>query len=491
MKTAMVSNKLYWLTVVVVLIFAVLLRIKDINRPLLDAHYFRQTQTATVVKNFYLSGIDFIYTKLDIFGDGRQQVLILEFPFFQAVTALASNILGLHDYVGRLVSMLFGIAGGITLLLIVNKLFTNKVIGIVTLVFFIFNPLNFYFQQAYLIESTVIFLHLLSLYLWIKYTEAKRNNWMIFASIITAIASVQKNVYAPFLFIPILSILFIKIGRKQFVKFRWLPGILFSILILLVWQYYTDLTNLANGHSNFTLGDQSQRLWNFGTLNERFDIRTWIFRLNFIQNSVTKLQWPVFMVGIFLLLRRKVKEKSVLLAWLSATVLYYLVLFRIQSHDYYFMLVLPVFSIIAAYGLIEMFKLIKNKYIYAFLIGSYLFLFAYKSIQNAGMYFRIDDKMLSRLNTYNSVIKPGGNILFILQENDWNSVYSYYTGHKGIIIAAANVSAESVDQYSKQGYRYAVIDSVVSLNTIKNNSPELLDKYDRLLLKDDLAILAI
>ncbi len=499
MKTGRFPNFWYWFIITFILVFSFLLRLQNIDRPLLDAHYFRQTQTATVARNFYLSGIDLFHTKLDIFGDGKEQILLLEFPFFQAIVAILSQLLGFHDYVGRFVSLFFGIAGAIILVLIVNKLFSNKNIGLIALVFFIFNPLNFYFHQVYMIESTVIFLHLLSIFLWLKYTEIKRNKWLILASLFTAIAAIHKIVYAPFLLIEILSILYLKLGKQKFKKFRWLPGILFIIFVLLTWQYYTDVTNLANGHSNFTSGDAGQSLWNFGTLNERFDLKRWILKLKFIQNSVTKYQWPVFILGIYFLIRKKNKVKAILFALLLAMVFYYLLLFRIQSHDYYFMLILPVFSIIAAFGLSEVVRIITDNFLVKrkvnnliiFLIGMYLSLFTYKSVQNARMYFKIDEEMLARLNTYKNVINNPGNILFIFEQYDWNSVFTYYTGHKGIIVAIDNVSVKTIEQYKIKGYKYVIVDGVAVASKMNNTFPDILNKYKRLLSTDNLIILSI
>ncbi|HPP13462.1 MAG TPA: hypothetical protein PKW42_12105, partial [bacterium] len=44
----------------------------QIQQPLLDTYSFRQTQTATIARNFYRHGIDFFKTELDIFGPGEE-----------------------------------------------------------------------------------------------------------------------------------------------------------------------------------------------------------------------------------------------------------------------------------------------------------------------------------------------------------------------------------------------------------------------------------
>lgn len=489
----------YWFVVAVILFFSFFLRIKNINRPLLDAHYFRQTQTATVTRNFYLKGVDFFHTELDIFGNGKEKTLLLEFPFYQATVTLFSYLLGFHDYVGRLVSLSFTFLSGIIIILIANKLFPDKFIGLAALVFFIFNPLNYYFHQAYMIESTVIFLHLFSIYLWIKYTESKDYFLVISATIITSLAYIHKNIYAPFLLIIILGILYFRLKKAEFKLLHWLPATLISLFILFAWQYYVNITNFQNGHSNFTLSSASQQLWNFGTIGERFDRENWLQKLNFIQNSVTKFQWPMFLVGIILLVTKKLKTKLILLIWLGATVLYYLVFFRIQSHDYYFMFATLIFSIISAYGLVAIVKLANKKFmnkkynlnISILILFLYLFLFSYKSIQNSKLYFHIDYDMQFRLKSYNSVLKNGGNVLFVLPEYDWNSVYTYYTGHKAKVITAKDISDDIISQYAKIGYDYVIIDGIDAVKTVEMKNLISNDRYNKLLSGNELLILDI
>lgn len=489
--------KRYWTFVILVLVLSYIPRIPNINRPLLDAHYFRQTQTATVARNFYLGGIDFFHTKLDIFGEGKEQVLILEFPIYQSVVTLFSRLLGFHDYVGRLVSLVFAGLSGIVLVLITNKLFSDKNIALTALVFFIFNPLNFYFQQTFMIESTVILLYLFSFYAWLKFSRNKETKWLIIASSFTAVAFIHKVVYSPFLFISILGVLVFGMDRKELKKWKCLPGLLFSLLIVIIWQYYVNIQNLENGHSNFVTGSGSQFLWNFGTLSERLEPSAWLSKLSFVQNSVTKYQWPVFLAGIIFLAVKKEKGRFIVFSWVLAMALYYLTLFRIQSHDYYFMLVTPIFSIIAGYGLTGFIKLIftkikLGKYQFAEItIIIYLSLFTFKSVNNSKQYFRIDESMLNRLNIYNSVITKPGNILFVLPEYDWNSVYTYYTGRKGKVLSAKDISPQIIKQYSVNGYKYAVLDGISTLKQIGRTYPELLNDYHNLLIRDDLVILNI
>ncbi len=190
----MVKANIWHLLIFLIIIFSVLVRLSNINLPLLDAHYFRQTQTATVARNFYYDGIDLLHPRIDIFGTGRGSVLVMEFPLYQTLVASLSYIVGFSDKVGRLISILFGIAGGLILMLLVKQLFKDRTLAVISMVFFLFTPLNIFFQQAFMIESTVVALHIFSLYSWVKFCDRKSNRWYVLSIITTTLAWLQKSV---------------------------------------------------------------------------------------------------------------------------------------------------------------------------------------------------------------------------------------------------------------------------------------------------------
>src|SRR3989344_5337350 len=105
MKSRIISsfkgNIFYKLVILTIIFLAVNVRLKNINQPLVDSHYFRQTQTATVVRNYNRHGIKIISPELDILGIGKEKVLILEFPFYQVIVASLSKIFGFSDSLGR------------------------------------------------------------------------------------------------------------------------------------------------------------------------------------------------------------------------------------------------------------------------------------------------------------------------------------------------------------------------------------------------------
>jgi len=468
------KNLIYSILVILILVASFFTRSGYLDEPLLNAHYFRQTQTATVAKNYYLDGIDLFHPKLDIFGVGEKQILVLEFPLYQAIVAIFSHVFGYSDRIGRLVSIFFGLSSGYVLLLLVNKITKRKIFGLISLVFFMFSPLNIFFQQSFMIESTVIALQIFSLFTWWKFSEKGRNSWLLMSIVVTAAAFLQKSVYAPFVILPILAITYKKLRETWEFRSKFIFGMISCLLILFLWQRYADNTNEIHGHTFFTSSNQGLFLWNFGTIKERLEFGIWIGRLRLIQNDITKIISPFFLVGIIKLIKDRSKGYLIWICWLVSMIIYYLLFFRIQSHDYYFMPIIPIICIFASYGLVYIFSInvfgkINWKYlsIYRYILIALLLIFyMYKGYLNSRPFFYIDYNMQNKLELMKKSMNKTGSVLFVIPNYDWNSVYSYYTGKKGLIIGASDYTSQQINNLKKQGYRYIVLDGVKDIFSV-------------------------
>ena len=72
--------------VVAVLAALVVYVAPTLDRPLLEKHAFRQTQTAYTARIFHEQGIDLLHPKVPVLGEPLE--VPFEFPLFQALAAL-------------------------------------------------------------------------------------------------------------------------------------------------------------------------------------------------------------------------------------------------------------------------------------------------------------------------------------------------------------------------------------------------------------------
>src|SRR3990172_12922435 len=89
MGEACEAGRLEALTVVGALAIAVAVRAPTLDQPLLEAHSFRQTQTAYTALVFHEQGIDLLHPKMPVLGAPFE--VPFEFPLFQAGASLVMD----------------------------------------------------------------------------------------------------------------------------------------------------------------------------------------------------------------------------------------------------------------------------------------------------------------------------------------------------------------------------------------------------------------
>ena len=98
-------NLIIWLGLIIFL--ALLVRSYHMAYPLNDIHCFRQTQTAGLIRDYYREGIDMLYPTMITLGDPGY--VVLEFPLYQAISAILYHVFSPNVIYARLASIFFGL----------------------------------------------------------------------------------------------------------------------------------------------------------------------------------------------------------------------------------------------------------------------------------------------------------------------------------------------------------------------------------------------
>jgi len=199
----------------------------QINTPILDTYSFRQTQTATVVRNFYKNGINFFKTELDVFGKGNDNILLLEFPVYQAIVCLFYKLLRPSEIWGRIVSIIMAYIGSFFLYKLLLLLTEDLTFSLLTVFLYLSIPINIHFNRTFLMEPTVMATITGFLY-FLTYGILKENIYFwILGIIISSISFLHKSLYGPFFFIPVVYLITFK--NKKFNKFILLLSLLIPL----------------------------------------------------------------------------------------------------------------------------------------------------------------------------------------------------------------------------------------------------------------------
>ena len=322
---------------ILILVFIFLLtfglRLYKINNPVADWHSWRQADTAAVARNFVKDRFNLFYPQADSFVPNNDlgltnpdRLFLNEFPFYNALVAVLYKIFGINPALARLVSVSFAGLGAVFLYLLTAGLF-GPAIGLTAGLYYAVNPYNIYYGRVIMPDPIFVSLSIISLYLFVNFK-------FILFSFVFALALLVKP-YAIFILLPCF---YWAVVSHKLKTFCWT---LVALLPLALWRLYIFLV---------PEGSFSSR-WLYNETNIRFTgafFRWLIFdRLNRLIFATGG--FVLFIVGI--LNSYLNKTRGLIFVWLLSVMLY-MTIFAMGNvtHDYYQLPLLPVGSILVAFG---------------------------------------------------------------------------------------------------------------------------------------------
>ncbi len=438
--------------------------------PLLDKHSFRQTQTAMVTRNFLRHGINPLRPELDMFGRGKERFLLLEFPLYQMAVASIYHIFGMNEKWGRLISIFMGYLGAFFLYKLVRLLTESKPLAYSTAFFYLATPLNLYYFRTFMMESTVVGLCLIGLYFLTRGVVKESYKYWWIGLIIMSIAFIHKGTYGPFYVVPVF---FLVLSRRESIRRKWIWMITLGIpfLLLFIWQGYTQIVNQNWGHGYFSLHNPLYRTWNFGVWKDRFSWNMWKPRLGGIFKDVlTPAGFILSLFGLFTL--RRIKSSAFFYIWGISELFYSLILFRIQSHNYYQIILTPLSSLFLAQGVLFIKETtsglfcFKNKDIFPHKLkivlknGGLVLLalsWIFYSFHFSSRFLKIDTRQQEIAQFIKLTTPPDAMLAIVFPHYDWNPVYLYYADRKGIHLGANEIEGKKLVDVVKDKIDYLVL----------------------------------
>ncbi|MCX7917801.1 MAG: glycosyltransferase family 39 protein [bacterium] len=438
-----------------IFLFFLPILVYHINIPILDTYSFRQTQTATVVRNFYKNGINFFKTELDVFGEGEERYLLLEFPIYQAIVCIFYRIFFPSEIWGRVVSIIMAYIGTFFFFKLLLLLTSDVNFSLLATFIYLSIPINIHFNRTFLMEPTVIATILGFLYFF-SYAILKGNiyYWLI-GIIISSISFLHKALYGPFFLIPIIYLAIFK--NKKFNKFILLLSLLIPIGLMFRWQMYCEEMNLAYGHFSLTLADKAYRIRNFGTLAERFIFETYKQGiLNLFPELLTHLTLIPTGIGLFMIRNRENYKYFYCLA--ISSFLFYFILIKVQCHHYYNMVITPIVSIFCTEGLLYLQRFFKNYYSKKTFLITFLFFNLLLSLKFAYRYHKFDAPLALQIGEIvKRETKLDEYIIICFPNYDWNSAYVYYSERKGLHIGSTDLNENKIKNLIRKNYSLLIL----------------------------------
>lgn len=334
---------------------AALMHLPTLAQPLLEAHPFRQTQTAFTALIFHERGIDLLHPKLPVLGTPWE--VPLEFPLFQAVASLLMDAGFGPDVATRTTGLLMFMITGLLTWVLARRV-GGRAVGLITLGTFLFSPLGLLWSRAALIEYLATALGL-GYVLMSTHWAARDGSWLRWSSMVAlgALAMMVKVTTGALYLMPVvimggiaLRAMRVRGALTMRVAFMGVLALALPLGAGLLWTRHADDVKAA---SEFAAQFTSANLtaWNFGTLAQKLDPFAWaafLGRANVLEYGGLMLVWtPLTIVAAWRTARWGLAVSSVVAVWAGPIVftnLYFV-------HDYYLAATSPFVAIGFGLGL--------------------------------------------------------------------------------------------------------------------------------------------
>ncbi len=165
------------------------LRLLWIRAPLLDAHRWRQADTAAIARNLYEGRFNIFYPEVD--WGGRDGYVESELPLVPALAAGLYELFGPHDYLGRVVAMVFSTATIVALFCLATELLGASG-GLAAAFLLAVSPAAVFFGRTFMPDSPMLFFWVAGVFAFVRYfrTGSRRALWL--GSVAMALACLIK-----------------------------------------------------------------------------------------------------------------------------------------------------------------------------------------------------------------------------------------------------------------------------------------------------------
>ena len=314
-------------------ILAVAVRLILIDQPYIDRWSWRQSDVASIARNFGENGFHFAHPQIDWAGDAPGYVGT-EFPILPFVAAICYKFAGVHEWIGRLQAVIFFAASLPFFFLLVREIFGDTA-AIWATFFYGFAPLNVFAGRSFMPDVPSLSLALIGLYFFLRWIDGEKSTSLFAAATVILFALLIKLpsaiIGAPLLF------LVSQKWRWNFVRqpTLWLFATI-TILPSIAWYWHAhQISEKFYPHHFFGAG---------GIRIEKFSWYWKIVRLSGI-SSLTPILSAFALTGLFVAPRGKYAR--VFHWWLAATILFIIVVGYGNRHPWYQLPLVPIAAVFA------------------------------------------------------------------------------------------------------------------------------------------------
>jgi 4-amino-4-deoxy-L-arabinose transferase-like glycosyltransferase len=326
-----------------------LLRLRGFHDPILDHPGWRQGDTAAIARNFATLQFNIFFPQVDYDGPPPNYVE-LELQIVPFLAACGYKLFGIHEGIGRLISIAFGLGTIVVTGAFARWLFRSALAGLCAAAIFTALPGSIYYARTFMPDTTMVFFFTAAIYACCRYYwDEDERSWRGFpaAALLLALAFLAKPV-AVIAIVPIGCAALARYGRRATLVRPQTYALLAVAFVPLAvygrfehahaeWDWASGITEKhvipsLRGALTSTRGFAS-KLAGVGVA-ARLLARTMLGPFG-----------VAFLIAGFALGYRR-REAAILYGWLGAALIYVYVVVTVERVDYYMYPFLPLAAIV-------------------------------------------------------------------------------------------------------------------------------------------------
>ncbi len=432
--------------VFMIVLWSLAVHLHGLFSPLLDYHAYRQCQTASMARNYVRHGMHFLSPEVDT--EGQPVRAATEFPIYSYILAGTYKVFGVHEILGRLLSMAFAAWGAVFLYLFVRRRLGERIALWSALVVCAI-PVHLYFTRTVMPDPLALWGFLGFLYYGDRWLFVNRQGRTWFCAILLgALAPLLK---LPYLYIlgPLWVVLgYERFGREFLKNIAWWSALFCIFIATGAWYHYAKTAPVPL--LPLTMKDYLANL---------APVFTWsLWQNQFISRVpelVTTYSGLLFaIVGFYYY--RKAKAFSFFAAWLVVSVIYVALLGDYGLiHRYTLLPLAPMAAVWIACGITSLWEHTKNHPLTAALALLLILGIPAHAALRVAHWYRVEYPYVARVHaTLLRKSKPGDLVLVSSHERP---EILYYIDHYGYGVQPDSWRPQDVSGVFHLGVRFVLL----------------------------------
>jgi hypothetical protein len=456
MTDAPTHGRRAWIACAVLLGIAAIARLPTLGQPLLEAHAFRQTQTALTALIYHQQGIDLLRPQLPVFGP--PWMVPFEFPLFQAAASLLMDAGIGPDTAMRSMGLATFLLTGALLFGLLRHV-TGDITAVIGLIAFLFSPFGLIFGRTSMIEYLATAGSVGFLWAGVAWADRGAVGAHAGAMVAGSVGTLTKIATGGFYLLPLLFYRGrLPMSRSHLALLAVL--MIVPLAVALAWTSYADRVKLAGEATAWlAVGGGAMRDWNFGDVADRFDLGKWGQVLRPLTANLTGFLLPVWMVlgGLAVWAH---PQRRFLIAFLALCTLAPIVVFMplYVIHDYYLAAISPAIATLIGLGGAWLWRHRRARVVRGVAVALavvWLVAFALRGGYWGRAYGPVVDRerTLEAAAYIESRTRPDDWV--VLSGRDWNPSVFYYAGRRGFMVRPSETETQLIEELD-QDPRYTL-----------------------------------